>query len=70
MANDQSAKPLQSGSVTDINNQINYEQDQKKIPTETQLSQITASLNRQFLISDFKALYNAQINNDANSITQ
>ena len=52
-----------------INNDLSYSTDDKIIPTENQLSQITAALNSSFLLWDVKNLYLAKQNWDSAAIT-
>jgi len=44
----------------DISNDLAYNADEKIVPTESQLSQITAALNSSFLMGDMKELYLAK----------
>ena len=52
---------LTQEEATKISQEIEYQTDQKKVPTEAQLSQITAALNKGFLLSDMKTLYEAKL---------
>ena len=52
-----------------INNDLSYNTDEKLIPTENQLSQITAALNSSFLLWDVKNLYIAKQNWDSAAVT-
>ena len=52
-----------------INNDLSYNTDEKIIPTENQLSQITAALNSSFLLWDVKNLYLAKQIWDTEAIT-
>lgn len=47
---------------------ISYEEDDVKVPTEAQLSKITAALNKWFLLSDMESLYNAKYDGDNDAI--
>lgn len=38
---------------------LDYQTDQKKVPSEEQISQLTAALNKQFLLSDISMWYDA-----------
>jgi hypothetical protein len=44
-----------------ISQELEYPSSQKKVPSEAQLSQITAALNKGFLLSDMKTLYEAKL---------
>lgn len=44
-----------------ISQELEYSSSQKKVPSEAQLSQITAALNKGFLLSDMKTLYEAKL---------
>lgn len=44
-----------------INTELSYQSDQRQVPTEKQLSQITAALNKRFLLSDIEAFYTAKL---------
>lgn len=50
---------MDSATNTEIINDLGYSTQDVKIPTESQLSQLTASLNRQFLTEEMKTLYTA-----------
>ena len=52
-----------------ITSDLSYNTDEKLIPTETQLSQITAALNSSFLLWDVKSLYLAKQSWDSAAIT-
>ena len=52
-----------------INNDLSYSSDEKIIPTENQLSQITAALNSSFLLWDVKNLYLAKQSWDTAAVT-
>ena len=52
-----------------ITNDLSYSADEKIIPTEAQLSQVTAALNSSFLLWDVKALYLAKQSWDSAAIT-
>ena len=52
-----------------INSDLSYSTDEKIIPTENQLSQITAALNSSFLLWDVKELYIAKHSWDSSAIT-
>ena len=51
-----------------ISNDLAYNADEKIVPTENQLSQITAALNSSFLMWDVKDLYLAKESWDSNKI--
>lgn len=58
-----------SGEVQQkISSELEYVKDEKKIPTEGQLSQITAALNKSFILSDLQALYHAKQEGDEETI--
>lgn len=59
---------LASGQQEEIASAFAYQADQKKIPTEKQLSQITAALNAGFLFSDMQAIYQAKLDDDAEAL--
>ena len=59
---------LASGQQEEIASAFTYQADQKKIPTEKQLSQITAALNAGFLFSDMQAIYQAKLDDDAEAL--
>lgn len=48
---------LATEEVSSINEQLEYHGDQKLIPSEEQISHISAALNKQFLLSDLKQLF-------------
>lgn len=52
---------VSSGLVSLISSELAYENDDKKIPTENQLSQITAALNASFLLDDIELIYQAKL---------
>ena len=60
---------LTQEEATKISQEIEYQTDQKKVPTEAQLSQITAALNKGFLLSDMKALYEAKLSGDDGKVS-
>lgn len=60
---------LTQEEATKISQEIEYQTDQKKVPTEAQLSQITAALNKGFLLSDMKALYEAKLSGDNGKVS-
>ncbi len=60
---------LTQEEATKISQELEYQTDQKKVPTEAQLSQITAALNKGFLLSDMKALYEAKLSGDNGKIS-
>lgn len=57
-----------SGLQETVDSELAYRSDAKKVPTEVQLGQITAALNRTFLLSDFQDLYIAKQGNDIEAI--
>lgn len=48
---------LREEEFSSINQQLDYQSDKKLIPSEDQLSQISAALNKQFLLSDLSQLF-------------
>lgn len=56
---------LDQQNALGINEQIEYRLDDKKIPTEAQLSHISATLNGQFLMADMASLYEALLHDDS-----
>lgn len=48
---------LREEEFSSINQQLDYQSDKKLIPSEDQLSQISAALNKQFLLSDISQLF-------------
>lgn len=60
---------LTQEEATKISQEIEYQTDQKKVPTEAQLSQITAALNKGFLLSDMRALYEAKLSGDDGKVS-
>lgn len=56
--------------VNAINTSLDYQSDEKYIPTEDQLSQISAALNGKFLLNDMSQLYTAKLNLDESTLTQ
>ncbi len=59
---------LASGQQEEIASAFAYQADQKKVPTEKQLSQITAALNAGFLLSDMEAIYQAKLDADSEAL--
>lgn len=57
-----------SGLQETVDSELAYRSDEKKVPTETQLGQITAALNKAFLLSDIQDLYIAKQENDIEAI--
>jgi len=57
-----------SGVQKAVDTELEYHSDEKKIPTETQLSQITAALNKTFLLTDIQNLYIAKLDNNTEAI--
>lgn len=51
---------LDSENQAEISSGLDYQKDEKKVPTEKQLSQITAALNGSFLLADMQLLYQAK----------
>lgn len=59
---------LSSEEINTINQQIATSNDGKKIPSETQLSHITAALNSKFLLDDLQQLFLAKKNGNLTDI--
>ena len=57
-----------SGVQKTVDTNLAYQSDEKKIPTEAQLSQITAALNKTFLLTDIQNLYTAKLENNTEAI--
>lgn len=51
---------LDSENQAEISSGLDHQKDSKKVPTEKQLSQITAALNGSFLLADMQLLYQAK----------
>lgn len=60
LSDEKNTQTLKSEELTQINHQLEYQNDQKSIPTEEQVSHINAALNKNFLLSDLKQLFIAK----------
>ena len=59
---------VSSGNQESITSDLAYQSDEKSIPTETQLSQITAALNPNFILWDIQLLYTAKLGENSEAI--
>ncbi|MFC2696206.1 MAG: hypothetical protein ACFN4U_04145 [Candidatus Absconditicoccaceae bacterium] len=59
---------VSSGNQESITSDLAYQSDEKSIPTETQLSQITAALNPNFILGDIQLLYTAKLGENSEAI--
>lgn len=59
---------LASQNQEEIKEHLEYVQDEKKVPTEAQLSYISAMLNRTFLLDDMEKIYRASFSQDEGAL--
>lgn len=59
---------MSSGAVEVIAGALDYVSPEKKVPTEQQISQISAALNGDFLLATMQAIYTAQQDEDTEKL--